>query len=102
MHGDRTSAHHRKNSTRGACDGASPEQAARSSQGCPPRTPNRGAGRLVFRAMRPGRAEARLFRALNAVLEPSVRKGFGSPPLAPGALIVLETTGHRTGRLSKV
>jgi len=52
--------------------------------------------------MRRGAAEARLFRALNAVLEPSVRKGFGSPPLAPGALIVLETTGHRTGRLSKV
>ena len=51
--------------------------------------------------MRPGAAEARLFRALNAVLEPSVRKGFGSPSLAPGALIVLETTGRKTGRLSK-
>jgi deazaflavin-dependent oxidoreductase (nitroreductase family) len=52
--------------------------------------------------VRPGATEARLFRALNAVLEPSVRKGFGSPSLAPGALIVLETKGHRTGRLSKI
>jgi len=47
-------------------------------------------------------AEARLFRSLNRIVEPSVRKGFGSPKLAPGALIVLESTGHRSGRRTRV
>ena len=46
-------------------------------------------------------AEARFFRALNRVVEPSVRKGVGSPALAPGSIIVLETIGRKTGRTSK-
>jgi deazaflavin-dependent oxidoreductase (nitroreductase family) len=47
-------------------------------------------------------AEARLFRSFNRVVEPSIRKGFGSPRLTPGALIVLETVGHKTGRRTRV
>jgi deazaflavin-dependent oxidoreductase (nitroreductase family) len=39
---------------------------------------------------------------MNRVVEPSVRKGLGSTPFTPGTLIVLETTGHRTGRPTKV
>ena len=46
-------------------------------------------------------AEARFFRALNRVVEPSVRKGVGSPAFAPGTIIVLETIGWKTGRISK-
>src|SRR5712692_8484496 len=41
--------------------------------------------------------ESRLFDALNRVVEPAVRAGFGSPGLAPTGLIVLETTGRRSG-----
>jgi deazaflavin-dependent oxidoreductase (nitroreductase family) len=47
-------------------------------------------------------SEALFFRALNRVVEPSVRKGIGSPALAPGSIIVLETTGRKTGRRSTV
>jgi hypothetical protein len=46
--------------------------------------------------------EARLFRALNALVEPVVRAGWGSPGLAPAGLILLETRGRRTGRLHRV
>jgi len=46
-------------------------------------------------------AEARLFRSLNRIVEPSVRKGFGSPRHTPGALIVLESIGHKTGRRNR-
>jgi len=49
-----------------------------------------------------GAVEAGLFRAMNKVIEPSIRKGIGSPRLAPGALIVLETTGRKSGRIVKV
>jgi deazaflavin-dependent oxidoreductase (nitroreductase family) len=42
--------------------------------------------------------EAKFFRSLNQVVEPAVRKGIGSPRLAPGGLIVLETTGFKTGQ----
>ena len=38
------------------------------------------------------------FRALNAVVRPSIQRGFGSPCLAPWGLVVLEHTGRRTGR----
>src|SRR5437870_7904528 len=38
---------------------------------------------------------------LNRLVEPRVRAGWGSPRLAPGGLIVLETTGRRTGRRSR-
>jgi deazaflavin-dependent oxidoreductase (nitroreductase family) len=42
--------------------------------------------------------EAQFFRALNRFVEPAVRAGCGSPGIAPSGLIVLETTGRRTGR----
>ena len=38
------------------------------------------------------------FRTLNAFVEPMVRVGWGSPWIAPTGLIVLETTGRRSGR----
>lgn len=41
--------------------------------------------------------ERNFFRALNSVVEPAVRKGFGSPCLSPTGLIVLESTGFKTG-----
>lgn len=41
--------------------------------------------------------EQKLFRALNAFVEPAVRRGIGSPTLLPGALVVLESTGFKSG-----
>ena len=41
--------------------------------------------------------ERGFFRMLNRVVEPAVRKGIGSPRFVPGGLIVLETTGFKTG-----
>jgi deazaflavin-dependent oxidoreductase (nitroreductase family) len=46
--------------------------------------------------------EAQFFRTLNRIVEPTVRAGWGSPPLLAGGLIVLETRGRRTGQLSRV
>ncbi|HYB42215.1 MAG TPA: nitroreductase/quinone reductase family protein [Candidatus Methylomirabilis sp.] len=46
--------------------------------------------------------EAAFFRAMNAVLEPAVRAGFGSPGLFPTGMIVLETIGTRSGQPSRV
>ncbi len=43
------------------------------------------------------RFEQSVFRALNAVVEPAVRAGIGSPALAPACLIVLETVGFKSG-----
>lgn len=45
--------------------------------------------------------EARFFRTLNGVLEPAVRAGWGSL-LWPTGLIVLETTGRRSGQTFRV
>ena len=42
--------------------------------------------------------QRRAFRALNAVVRPSIQRGFGSPCLVPWGLVVLEHTGRRTGR----
>ena len=42
--------------------------------------------------------EQKLFRSLNAVVEPAVRRGIGSPSLAPVGLIVLETAGFKSGK----
>lgn len=42
--------------------------------------------------------EREFFRMLNRVVEPAVRRGLGSPRFVPGGLIVLETTGFKTGR----
>jgi deazaflavin-dependent oxidoreductase (nitroreductase family) len=41
--------------------------------------------------------EQKVFRGLNSVVEPAVRRGFGSPTLAPVSLIVLETVGFKSG-----
>lgn len=43
------------------------------------------------------RFEQSVFRAINAVVEPAVRAGVGSPTLAPASLIVLETIGFKSG-----
>ena len=45
--------------------------------------------------------EVEFFRMLNRVVEPRIRAGLGSPCLAPGGFIVLETRGRKTGRLSR-
>ena len=42
--------------------------------------------------------EVQFFRMINRLVEPRVRAGWGSPHLVPGGLIVLETTGRRSGR----
>jgi deazaflavin-dependent oxidoreductase (nitroreductase family) len=41
--------------------------------------------------------EQKMFRGVNAIVEPAVRWGFASPSLAPAGLIVLETVGFKTG-----
>ena len=41
--------------------------------------------------------EQKAFRSLNSVVEPAVRRGIGSPTLAPAGLIVLETIGFKSG-----
>ena len=42
--------------------------------------------------------ERNFFRRLNSVVEPAVRRGFGSSRLTPASLIVLETTGYKSGQ----
>jgi deazaflavin-dependent oxidoreductase (nitroreductase family) len=46
--------------------------------------------------------ETQFFKMLNQLVEPHVRAGWGSPRLVPGGLVVLETTGRRTGRRLRV
>lgn len=41
--------------------------------------------------------EQKFFRQLNRLVEPAVRKGFGSPRLLPGGLVVLESIGFKSG-----
>jgi hypothetical protein len=41
--------------------------------------------------------ERDFFRTLNRYVEPAVRAGLLSPRYAPGTMIVLETTGFKTG-----
>lgn len=43
------------------------------------------------------RFERQFFRALNSVVEPLVRSGILSSRLAPGTLVVLESTGYLSG-----
>ena len=45
-----------------------------------------------------GSLERELFRRINAVVEPAVRRGVGSSRLTPASLIVLETTGFKSGK----
>jgi hypothetical protein len=42
--------------------------------------------------------ERRAFRALNAIVLPSIQRGFGAPCVAPWGLVVLEHTGRRSGQ----
>lgn len=44
-----------------------------------------------------GKFEQTVFRRLNSVVEPAVRLGIGSPTLTPASLIVLESTGFKSG-----
>jgi deazaflavin-dependent oxidoreductase (nitroreductase family) len=46
--------------------------------------------------------EVEFFRFLNRWVEPQIRAGLGSPRLAPGGLIVLETKGRKTGRRARI
>jgi deazaflavin-dependent oxidoreductase (nitroreductase family) len=46
--------------------------------------------------------EAEFFRTLNALVEPVVRAGVGSPGLWPTGMIVLETVGAKSGRPRRV
>jgi len=46
--------------------------------------------------------ETDFFRALNALIEPAVRAGCGSPGLMPTGLVVIETTGAQSGRPRRV
>jgi len=48
------------------------------------------------------RTEAEFFRTLNIVVEPLVRAGCGSPGILPTGLIVLETTGARSGQPRRI
>lgn len=41
--------------------------------------------------------ESQFYRALNSFVEPWVRAGVGSPGIVPTGLVVLETTGRRSG-----
>ncbi len=45
--------------------------------------------------------EAEFFRNLNAVVEPWVRAGVGSPGLTPAGLVVLETIGRKSKTLRR-
>ncbi len=45
----------------------------------------------------PASIEREFFRRLNGVVEPAVRRGIGSPRLLPAGLIVLESTGFKSG-----
>ena len=42
--------------------------------------------------------EADLFRGLNSLVEPWLRAGFGSPGLCSSGVILVETTGRKSGR----
>jgi deazaflavin-dependent oxidoreductase (nitroreductase family) len=44
------------------------------------------------------RVEQAFFRRLNAVVEPLLRRGVGSSASTPASLVLLETTGLRSGK----
>ncbi len=58
---------------------------------------------LAKRSPAPARGlEVEFFRFVNRWVEPQIRAGLGSPRLAPGGLIVLETKGRTSGRLARI
>lgn len=46
--------------------------------------------------------EAELYRRVNAVLEPAIRRGLGAPLLAPAGLVVVEMIGRKSGQPRRV
>lgn len=46
--------------------------------------------------------ESEFFRALNSLVEPAAKAGFFSPDRWPAGVIVLETTGRRTGNARSI
>lgn len=44
----------------------------------------------------------RLFRALNSVVAPLVRRGVGSPLPVGMGLVTMESTGHKSGRRREI
>jgi len=46
--------------------------------------------------------ETLFFGALNSIVEPAVRAGCGAPGVVPTGLVVLETTGRKSGRARRV
>jgi len=50
----------------------------------------------------PRTIEAKFFELLNGLLAEPIRKGWGAPRLVPTGLIMLETTGRRSGRSRRV
>jgi len=46
--------------------------------------------------------EAEIYRRVNSVLEPAIRRGLGAPLLTPAGLVVVEMTGRRSGEPRRV
>lgn len=46
--------------------------------------------------------ETQLYRRVNALLEPAIRRGLGAPRLSPAGFVVVEMTGAKTGKLRRV
>ena len=46
--------------------------------------------------------EAEFFRTLNALVEPAIRAGCGSPGLLPTGMVVLESAGVKSGQPRRV
>jgi len=46
--------------------------------------------------------EAEIYRRVNSLLEPAIRRGLGAPLLGPAGLVVVEMTGHKSGKTRRV
>lgn len=55
-------------------------------------------GRTRAKPRKPAKPAPGLLQRINARVEPRVRAGFASPGLLPAGLIVLETTGRKSGK----